>query len=101
MNYDDLKDWCYKNKNKILNIKKWYYKIPVIGRYMEQRGKDKRNDILKELFKNINKVISEDIKNLNYNDKSRSYINNLHDVICRDRMDYGRPNWKEIIENIR
>lgn len=101
MNVDNLKEWYLKNRNELKITQKWYYKIPIIGKYIKQKHEDRKYNLMEELYENIKEVVVKEIKRQVYSENSRNYIENLHDDILRDRMDYGKPNWNEIIKSMR
>lgn len=97
MNVDNLKQWYLKNRNKLKITQKWYYKIPIIGKYIKQKHENRKYNLMEELYENINEVIVKEIKRQVSSEDSCSYIKNLYDAIAKDRMNYGKPNWNEII----
>ena len=89
-------------KNELKHIhKKWYFKIPIIGKIIKKNCQDK---IIDKSIDLVNEYITE-LHEKEFNNKSKEeqfkIIDDVVNGIVDDMGIYTRPNWKKICEEVR
>ena len=88
-----------KNELKYIH-RKWYFKIPVIGKIIKRKCQD---NIIDKSINLVNEYITElHKKELNNKSKEEQFkvIDDVVSGIVDDMGIYTRPNWKKICEEV-